>query len=473
MGYKEELYPLHGDTMLDDETGKSLRALTVFSLCIRYMVEDMTAMYKQQVSGMDPKNIHWVLTVPAIWDDAAKQFMRHAAEEAGISGSNLSIALEPEAASIYCRQLPVHVDEQGRFSRFQTGTKYVVLDAGGGTIDITVHEICDGGHLKELYKATGGAWGGTVVDNAFLDFIETLIGKDMLMRFKEENMEDFIDFLRDFELKKRASESTRKENVTIKIPFDLIELVNSKVKSSPYNKQVTLAGDKLRMDISVFRLFFKESIDNIVMHVKDLLGNSEASGVEAILMVGGYSESPILKETIQKEFPRMNIIIPPEPSLAILTGAVIFGHCPHLIEQRVSKFIYGVKLKREFVKGRDPKEKRIKTDAGIRCDDHFHIMVQSGEPLSIDDYQFEERFPISFIYQKFVKVELYTTTIKHVKFVTDKGCKRIGSVTVPVSGRGIDRRVIIRLKFGGTELRLECEEEDTGLITSKFIDSFD
>ena len=46
----------------------------------------------------------------------------------------------------------------------------------GGTIDITVHEVCFGGELKELYKATGGAWGGTVVDKAFLDFMGELIG---------------------------------------------------------------------------------------------------------------------------------------------------------------------------------------------------------------------------------------------------------------------------------------------------------
>ena len=34
----------------------------------------------------------------------------------------------------------------------------------GGTIDITVHEVQFDGHLKELYHANGGAWGGTFVD---------------------------------------------------------------------------------------------------------------------------------------------------------------------------------------------------------------------------------------------------------------------------------------------------------------------
>jgi hypothetical protein len=30
--------------------------------------------------NLEEKDIHWVLTVPAIWNDVAKQFMREAAE---------------------------------------------------------------------------------------------------------------------------------------------------------------------------------------------------------------------------------------------------------------------------------------------------------------------------------------------------------------------------------------------------------
>ncbi|KAH3738211.1 hypothetical protein DPMN_044839 [Dreissena polymorpha] len=56
----------------------------------------------------------------------------------------------------------------------------------GGTIDMTVHEVCFGGALKELHKATGGAWGGTMVDTAFLDFIAELMGKVLLLRNDSE-----------------------------------------------------------------------------------------------------------------------------------------------------------------------------------------------------------------------------------------------------------------------------------------------
>ncbi len=55
------------------------------------------------------EQVRWVVTVPAIWRQQAKQFMREAAYEAGVGSPSrpeqVLIALEPEAASIYCRRL--------------------------------------------------------------------------------------------------------------------------------------------------------------------------------------------------------------------------------------------------------------------------------------------------------------------------------------------------------------------------------
>ncbi|XP_052229233.1 heat shock 70 kDa protein 12A-like [Dreissena polymorpha] len=65
----------------------------------------MDILNKQIQNGVDKNDIHWVLTVPAIWNEHAKQFIRTAAREAGIKMGQLSLALEPEAASIYCRHV--------------------------------------------------------------------------------------------------------------------------------------------------------------------------------------------------------------------------------------------------------------------------------------------------------------------------------------------------------------------------------
>jgi len=40
------------------------------------------------------------------------------------------IALEPEAASLYCKHIPVNKSVEG-FAAFKTGSNYLVLDAGG------------------------------------------------------------------------------------------------------------------------------------------------------------------------------------------------------------------------------------------------------------------------------------------------------------------------------------------------------
>ncbi|CAG2206695.1 unnamed protein product [Mytilus edulis] len=92
----------------------------------------MRELGKKGQSVIRPSDINWVLTVPAIWSDAAKQFMREAA--GGIPNSQLMLALEPEAASIYCKHIPSErmvCGGKSTLDAFSPGTKYLILDAGG------------------------------------------------------------------------------------------------------------------------------------------------------------------------------------------------------------------------------------------------------------------------------------------------------------------------------------------------------
>jgi hypothetical protein len=52
--------------------------------------------------------------------------------QAGIDRHKLSIALEPEAASAYCRYLPMDKTKtRTDLYSLPPGTKYMILDAGG------------------------------------------------------------------------------------------------------------------------------------------------------------------------------------------------------------------------------------------------------------------------------------------------------------------------------------------------------
>ncbi|KAH3832465.1 hypothetical protein DPMN_105753 [Dreissena polymorpha] len=405
--------------------------------------------------------------------------MRLAAEQAGISSDKLSVALEPEAASLYCRHPPVLCDGPSGIFTFQTGKKYLVLDAGGGTIDITVHEVCAGGNLKEIHRASGGDWGGTKIDGAFINFLEHIAGNTAMQRFKDETMEDYLELLRDFEIKKRDIDVASKTKVTIKVPSSLFDLVQEmtqlsirdKLASSSYGKQVSLTGNKVRLDADVMRSFFSATLTQIITHTSDLLEKPDCIGVEAIMMVGGFSESKLLQEIFKMTFTQLKIIVPPEAGLAVLKGAVIYGHCPTAITERISKYTYGVASRVDFNEKIHPMSKRsVSEDGSIQCVNIFAIIVREGDKLVVGGAHKEKSFTVPSECKKSVVVSIFSSRDRNVKFITDLGCKPVGTLEVPLAGRGTDRLVTVRMLFGGTEIIVECVEEATNRIRRLNID---
>jgi hypothetical protein len=59
--------------------GKEISAKLVIQLAIKYLRDHLLQLFKERNIGIKPDDIEWVLTVPAIWNDACKQFMRDAA----------------------------------------------------------------------------------------------------------------------------------------------------------------------------------------------------------------------------------------------------------------------------------------------------------------------------------------------------------------------------------------------------------
>jgi hypothetical protein len=53
-------------------------------------------------------------------------------------------------------------------------------------VDITVHQVQEDDSLKELYKASGGAWGGIQVDEAFKQMVIKITGSNVYFNFCAE-----------------------------------------------------------------------------------------------------------------------------------------------------------------------------------------------------------------------------------------------------------------------------------------------
>lgn len=72
---------LNRDTSLEAYNGKHVKALEVFMHSIRYIHTRALEVIRERTGDekFNSNDIQWVITVPAIWKPAAKQFMREAA----------------------------------------------------------------------------------------------------------------------------------------------------------------------------------------------------------------------------------------------------------------------------------------------------------------------------------------------------------------------------------------------------------
>ena len=88
--------------------------------------------------------------------------MKECAENAGMD--NVKIALEPEAASLTMLNDP-RIDD----SLKKPGKVFMLIDAGGYTVDFTVNEVCKDNNtgeiiFKQLSPPSGGPWGSSLIN---------------------------------------------------------------------------------------------------------------------------------------------------------------------------------------------------------------------------------------------------------------------------------------------------------------------
>lgn len=475
------------DQEVTDLSGKNkIKVKTLFAMAIEYLKDHLldTLQSKSKTSSrvdITVKDVHFVITVPAIWDDKAKLIMREAAMEAGLEGDQLSFALESEAASIWCQN--ISLSSSGKKCAINIpGTKYMVCDLGGGTADITVHESTRNGKLKELHKASGGDWGGTQVDRCFMHMLSTVMGQNALQRFSKEYLYDFFDLLRDFETTKRTISNKTKGKVSIKLPMALREISNEEqvarvnfwetIKSSSYGDKVEVKGDKMRLNVQLARDMFQEPIRRLCQHIKDLLDTPILCDITAILMVGGFSECELVQDAVTEAFPKKTVIFPFNSGLAVLNGAVLYGHMPGIVESRISHFTYGLQATVDFDPDIHPPDKKVIVNGVEKCKDIFRIYVEKGQEVNVG-YTVTDKVQPSTEGAS-MTFNIYTSHEQAPKFVTDRTCKLLGKFHIRLlRGKNAEERAFERsLVFGDTELMLKVKHLRTGEVVKKYFNFY-
>ena len=233
-----------------------------------------------------------------------------------------------------------------------------------------------------------------------------------------------------------------------------------RIQSSYLKDKVSLIRDKLKLSPSLMESFFKDSLENIIDHVQNILKSVE--NVNMILLVGGYGESPLVQETFRNEFTNLEIIIPQDCNLAVMKGAVLFGHNPMSVTARILRFTYGVSVKCEFDPNIHPRERRFTDTNGVeRWRSAFQKLIDKNLKLPSTGKMVESNHsPLSDSPKKYA-LKVYCTE-KDNPIVVDQSCQLVGTlaVSVPEHFTGIWRGYE-KYEFGMTEIKVSATVKAT------------
>lgn len=315
---------------------------------------------------------------------------------------------------------------------------------------------------------SGGAWGGINVDNAFISFLGNVFSAELLKELKSEEYEDYTDLILEFEVKKRSIRSDTTSDIVINLPMGLIDLAKkhyggivAAIKQSGYADFVSLSGlQKLCRNPQTFRDLFKPTIDELLKHLKIILKHGKCLHLQSIMMVGGFSECELVQKAMKDTFPENKIIISDTPCLAVLKGAVLYGHQPKQISRRILKKTYGVQGWSELDPELHPEIRRVRVDGTDRCKNVFFKLAVKGEQIEAGHSE-GKIFKVLDSEERSLDCTVYVSDDVNPRYVTEPSCQRLGNVIVPLPP-GESYEVELSLIFRETELLFRARNMKTG-----------
>lgn len=318
-------------------------------------------------SFVNSTEVEFVLTVPAVWSDAAKNATLQAAERAGMgSRHDLKLISEPEAAAVYTLKT---IQPNG----LNVGDNYIICDAGGGTVDLIAYKVTQTFPLRveESAVGTGGLCGSAFLNYRFEDHVKDRIGAERYNTMREKKPKTWQMGLRYFEefVKRNFHEEEHSE---VNVPFPGL----------PDDEQAGLDSGFLIMTADQVKAIFEPVIAQVIDLVEGQVQAVKEKGgnVSGIILVGGFGQSNYLYTRLKQHFnsatppPQyseqpthaiaaaaqqgVEVLQPLHAWTAVVRGAVLRGVEGSLVEKRRCRWHYGTSYATVFDGTKHPIEDR-------------------------------------------------------------------------------------------------------------------
>ena len=398
------------------------------------------------------------------------------------------IALEPECAAIYVRA-------QKNKSKALGSLTYAVVDCGGGTVDIAYHALDeredDTYVVRELAPPSGGPYGGTLVDRAFEELLDKIFGRHQKKKkhgetrfidtLKVEYTDAWMDLMKEFEACKTALRGESKDPIRFRLDqnfgeacFEISGTSASNLITQCNVKGVSISPSKmLLIEVGVLTQLFAKPIEHIQTCLnKDL---KRISNIAAVYMVGSFSSSPLLFNSVQENVAKVRrdyIVRPPDSGLAIVKGAVLYGFNPTIIQERVSECSYGLGISEDFDAAKHPARRKfhVKSTGKDYCGNIYREFLPCGGTIQNTKTLIKRSYVPFEADDTNMNINVYCAP-HNVRYIDDPGCRHLATINVPMPDTrgGVNRTVQVEIEFDGPEIHIVCTDENTGVSIDESI----
>lgn len=223
----------------------------------------------------------------------------------------------------------------------------MIVDCGGGTVDVACHELLAKNRISEITESKGGNCGSSFVDKNFKEFLRNKLGEPTFKLLENEYynalqymVQEFCENVKiPFTGKNFKPYEIDLEDYFTKYPSTLRDIV----KEGKEKKLLEESEWMITLQLDDVKEMFDPLITRIVHLIKGQLDQLQNKNKQcsAMMLVGGFSESKYLQNIIKSVFQNMVISFPPIPVVAVLKGGVQFGLEVETVAKRVLKRTYG------------------------------------------------------------------------------------------------------------------------------------
>ncbi|GES97260.1 hypothetical protein GLOIN_2v1881616 [Rhizophagus clarus] len=447
------------------------QAITDYLYKFGELIKETVARYWSGIDFME--HVLLVLTVPAEYSENDKAIMRECTFNAGLISDKLSESLqfttEPEAAAIYCMYSSLR-----EHKLTEPGTTFMIVDCGGGTVDLTTRKLLEENQLGEVTERAGGFCGSTFIDKEFIKLLKREVGDKAVDLLGEKHYGQLQYVVQEF--CQNIKLVFTGDNTDFSYEMDLEEVAPALLQYVTGSKRDSMEKKEwmVELNFNTIKSMFDPVIDRIIGMIRAQLDNSSEK-CSAIFLVGGFGQSRYLQKRIEKEFSKLveNISIPNQPIAAVVRGAAIYGKSLQMsrslknmnnvkcvISTRVLNHTFGIKLHHVWNEFGDPID-RLKSNGYIA---KFKRIVKRRTEVTVDqEFKSEAVYPV-YAYQKKLCFEIFYTKEEDATYCDEPGMKLLGNLLIdlPDVHLGAERPCTFCLSFGDMEIRARAFNQTNG-----------